>query len=43
MNRPLTLIERAIVRLNHIALTMHYKEFQGRINKLVLRLTGGRL
>lgn len=43
MNKPLTLTERAIVKLNHITLTLHYTEFQKRMDRLVGRLTGERV
>ena len=42
MRKSLTLTERAIVRLNHIALSMHYKEFQYRLDRLVDRMAGDR-
>ena len=42
MRKPLTLTELAIVKLNHIALTMHYREFRWRLNRLVNRMTGNR-
>lgn len=40
MKKPLTLTERAVVKLNHIALTLHHIEFQKRLNRLIHRLTG---
>ena len=38
----LTLTERAIVKLNHITLTLHYKEFRRRLDRLVSRMNGHR-
>jgi len=42
MKKPLTLTERAVIKLNHIALTLHYIEFQKRLDRLVERLAGDR-
>lgn len=42
MKKPLNTTERAIVKLNHIALTMHHKEFQWRLDRLVDRMAGDR-
>lgn len=42
MNKPLTLTERAVVKLNHIALTIHYTEFRKRLDRLHGRLVGDR-
>ena len=42
MNK-LTLTERAIIKLNHTALIMHYADYQKRLDRLVDRLTGDRL
>lgn len=42
MKRPLTLTERAVVKLNHIALTIHHMEFQKRMDRLVARMAGDR-
>ena len=41
MKKP-TLTERAIVKLNHIALTLHYAEFRKRLDRLHGRLIGDR-
>lgn len=38
----MTLTERAISKLNDIALTIHYKDFQRRMDRLILRVIGGR-
>lgn len=43
MKRPLNLTERAVVKLNHIALTIHHVEFQKRMDRLVARMTRDRL
>ncbi len=43
MKKPLTLTERAVVKLNHTALTMHHAEYQKRLDRLVERLTGDRV
>ena len=40
--RELTLTEQAIVKLNAIALTLHYKEFRYRLDRLVRRMSGHR-
>ena len=40
--QELTLTERAIVKLNHIALELHYVEVQRKMNRLVDRLSGSR-
>ena len=42
MKKPLNTTERAIVKLNHIALTLHHIEFQKRLDRLIARLTGDR-
>lgn len=42
MKKSLNTTERAIVKLNHIALTLHHIEFQKRLDRLIARLTGDR-
>ena len=42
MKKPLTLTEQAVIKLNHIALSLHHTEFQNRMDRLVDRLTGNR-
>ena len=43
MNKPLTLTERAVVKLNHIALTLHHLDVKRRRDRLIGRLTGERV
>jgi hypothetical protein len=42
MRKLSTMTEQAVIRLNHIALTIHYKEFQWRLDRLVRRMAGNR-
>lgn len=42
MKNPLTLTERAVIKLNHIALSLHHIEFRKRLDKLIDRLVGDR-
>lgn len=42
MKKPLTLTERAVDKLNQIALTLHYTEFRKRLDRLHGRLIGDR-
>ena len=43
MKNPLTLTERAVIKLNHMALSLHHIEFRKRLDRLVTRLTGERV
>ena len=42
MKKELSLTERAVDKLNHIALSLHYTEFKKRLDRLHGRLIGNR-